>query len=384
MHICILSINYPTPKHQIHVFLDNLVRQFVDKGVTCTVISPQSSFSYKQRPEGRREFAARYHTEKGNTYMVYSPLYTVYPAKTVGKYSLSDLSRRSFYRAASRVLKEQGIRPDVIYAHFFQAGASAVMLGKELGVPVFIANGEADTAGETRFLSRKLMKETIDRAAGIISVSSKCRDEVEALCNGRESVMKKVTVIPNAADETRFHKMNRAACRKALGFPDDAFIVAFTGSFIERKGIRHVERAVKEVDGVKGIFIGKGELMPEGEDVLFCGRVENKDIPAYLNAADAFCLPTKAEGCCNALVEALCCGLPVISSDRSFNYDILDDSCAILVDPENGDEVKDAVMRLSENRELLEKLGEGSLQKGKELSLPKRADRILAFIRERA
>jgi glycosyltransferase involved in cell wall biosynthesis len=35
----------------------------------------------------------------------------------------------------------------------------------------------------------------------------------------------------------------------------------------------------------------------------------------FLNASDVFILPTLAEGSCNAILEALACGIPVVSSD---------------------------------------------------------------------
>ena len=380
MEMCIVAINYPTEKNQIHVFLDNAVKQFADRGIRCNVIAPQSSFLYYFKEPMRRDLVSRRKTEKGSPYTVYSPLYTVFPKLQMGRVHLADQSKLSFYRAVKKVYEQNGFHADVIYAHFFQAGIPAVMLGREKGIPSYIANGEADTLLSLRPLSRALVDQTLRHVTGIISVSSKCREEISSLCGGDPSVMEKVAVIPNAANRDRFYKMDRSACREALHLPQDAFIVAFTGSFIPRKGVQKVAAAVDALDGVYGIFVGTGSEKPACKRTLFCGTVKNQELPRYLNAADVFVLPTQAEGCPNAVVEAVSCGLPVISSNRSFNWDILDDSCAILIDPDNQEAITGAIQRLRDDPQERERLGKGSEERAKRLSLDERIDSILRFI----
>lgn len=382
MDICFIAINYPSEKRHIHIFLDNVVRTFADRGIRCHVIAPQSSFSYFAKPEGRRALVSDRKTEKGTPYRVYSPLYTVFPKLCLGKICLSDQSKYSFYRAVKKVYEKNGLRADALYAHFLQAGIPAVLLGREKGIPTFIANGEADTIASVQAISRELIQKTLRGAAGIISVSQKCREEIAALCGGDTNIMEKTVVIPNAADAKRFYPMDQAACRRQLGFPEDAFITAFTGSFIPRKGARRVAAAVDALEGVQGIFIGTGPEEPACGKALFCGKLENERIAQYLNAADVFVLPTLAEGCPNAVVEAIACGLPVISSDRPFNWDILDERCAILIDPEDQEQITRAVRRLRDDPAERSRLKKGSLERAKALSLDQRADRILAFIRQ--
>ena len=380
MEICIVAINYPTEKRHIHIFLDNVVQKFVDRGIRCHVIAPQSSFSYYARPRLRREFISYRKTEQGNAYCVYSPLYTVFPNARL----LADQSKYSFYRAIRTVYEEQKLQPDFIYAHFLQAGIPAVMLAQAKGIPAFIANGEADTLASVRHISPSMIKKALRGAAGIISVSQKCRDEISRLCDGDQSVMEKVTVIPNAVNQKRFYPMDRAECRRKIGIPEDAFVAAFTGSFIARKGVMKVAAAVNALEGVYGIFIGTGQEKPACDKALFCGTLENEKIAEYLNAADVFVLPTLAEGCSNAIVEAIACGLPIISSNLPFNWDILDDSCAILIDPEDQEQITQAVKTLRDDCEERERLGAGSRQKAETLSLDRRIDRILGFLTQHA
>ena len=76
------------------------------------------------------------------------------------------------------------------------------------------------------------------------------------------------------------------------------------------------------------------------------------DIPLRLSAADFFLLPTTAEGSSNAILEAMGCGLPIISSNIPENLEILDDSCAILVDPWDVHGLKSAVELLSRDESL--------------------------------
>ncbi len=380
MEICVVAINYTTDKQQVHVFLDNVVKRFVDKGIKCKVIAPQSSFAYFVKRKNRRPREYERISPNGIPYKIYSPLYTVFPTNKIGRLCLSDWSKYSFLRAIRKTYKQKGMKADLVYAHFLQAGIPAVMLAQELGVPSYIANGEADTIDSVKHISRKLIRQTLNNVTGIISVSTKCKNEIKELCQNDKKIMNKTVVLPNAADSDKFYKMDKTKCRNELGFPKDKFIIVFTGSFIERKGVQKVAKAVNEIDDVYAIFIGTGPDEPKCRNILFKGRVKNEELSKYLNAADVFVLPTLAEGCSNAIVEALACGLPIISSNRAFNLDILDESCSILIDPESQNAVTGTIELLKRDSILLKKMAVGSAKKAKHLTLEKRVEKIINLI----
>ena len=380
MEFCVVSTNYRTEKAHVHVFLDNIVVQFVDRGHKCNVIAPQSFVTYFFKKNKRRELVSVRKTKAGNEYTVYSPPYLVFPKKKFGKLCLADWTRYFFYKSIEGAYKKYKLNADVVYSHFIQAGTAAVRLGKKLGVPSFIANGEADTPASMAHNSKALVDRTLIGVSGIISVSTKNKDEIEAMCGGDANIMKKVAIIPNAVDSDKFYKKDKLECRKKLGFPEDKFIVAFTGSFIERKGVLRLAEAIDRFDDVYSVFIGTGAENPECKNILYKGRVENSLMIDYLNAADAFVLPTLAEGCSNAIVEGIACGLPVISADLPFNYDILDETNSIMLDPMSVDEIAEAIGKLKNNRELCETLAKGSEERAKSLTIDARAEKILAFI----
>ena len=143
MEFCVVASNYTTQTQQVHVFLDNVVRRFADRGITCNVIAPQSVVRYLFKGNARRAFVSQRTTAEGNSYTVYSPLYLVFPPKKIGKLRLADWTKRSFFRSLCRVYRRHKLNADLVYAHFFHAGIPAVWLAKKLGVPSYIANGEA-------------------------------------------------------------------------------------------------------------------------------------------------------------------------------------------------------------------------------------------------
>lgn len=379
MEFCIIATNYRTQTQQVHVFLDNVVMRFADRGITCNVIAPQSIIRYLFKGSARREFVSHRVTPNGNAYTVYSPLCLVFPGWKLGKIRTADWSKHSFFRAVKRVYKKRKLNADLTYSHFIHAGIAGVRLAKELGIPSYIANGEADTVASVAKLSPALVRQTLEDVTGIISVSTKNKDEILTLY-GSDTILEKTRIIVNAADPERFHKRDQKACRKALGYPEDAFIVSYTGTFIPRKGTKKLSRVIDKIGDIHSIFIGVGEDTPDCKRILHMGRVPNEQIGTYLGASDVFVLPTLAEGCCNAIVEAVSCGVPVISSDLPFNHDVLDDSCAILIDPNSEEELEAAIRRIKNDDALRHRLAKGCEIRAAELTIEKRIDNILSFM----
>ena len=116
---------------------------------------------------------------------------------------------------------------------------------------------------------------------------------------------------------------------------------------------------------------------------MFCQAIKHEKIPAFLNACDIFVLPTLSEGCCNATIEAMACGLPIVSSDLPFNYDVLNETNSVLIDPTSVDEIRDAIKQIKNDSDLRQRLSRGALETAEKLTIEARANRIIKFIEER-
>ena len=83
MEYCIIASNYPTETQHVHVFLDQVVVRFVDRGITCHVIAPQSLVRYLFKGNARRKKISHRVTPNGNPYTVYSPVYLLTARKAI-------------------------------------------------------------------------------------------------------------------------------------------------------------------------------------------------------------------------------------------------------------------------------------------------------------
>ncbi len=188
-------------------------------------------------------------------------------------------------------------------------------------------------------------------------------------------------MFPNAVDPAVFHPMDRGEARRALGIAEDVFLVAFVGGS-SREGRGGALPCAGRGGGGLGLHRpGRCEARRPG--LLFCGALDHGGIPRYLAAADAFALPTLNEGCCNAIVEALAMGLPVVSSDRPFNDGLLTPENSIRIDPTDAHAVAAAIRRLKEDPALRARLAGGARQSGAALRISARAAGILKFMEER-
>ena len=373
MNLCIISYKYPG-KHNTsdYAFVKQLVDAIARLGHECHVIAPFNISHYHKLSKNKEEYCCG----EGKV-TVYRPGYISFSTFHIGKFYPSEWSHRRAIKKAFRMLKK---RPDAIYGHFWNSAYDGYEYAKANNVPLFVATGESEI--NKLFSKPKDQKEFSKYISGVICVSSKNRDESITL---GLTMAEKCAVFPNSVNAELFKKMNKKQCRDKLGLPQEAFIVVFVGWFIERKGPQRVAEAIKQIQGppVYSLFIGKGEQEPECENILFKGALSHDQVPYYLNAADVFVLPTLHEGCCNAVVEAMACGLPVVSSNLPFNWDVLDETNSILIDPNKTNEIADAIRILRDDFEKRLILAGGALKRSESLTIDRRAKAIMAFINER-
>ena len=359
-----------------YVFVKKLVDEWAKMGHKCVVLTPFSLVSYVRKIKRYVPWHFVDNTCRETPVEVYNPRYISFPKCHFRGAELNEVAISHMFM---RVLNKIGFKPDFIYGHFFRSAISGWYLAKQLNVPLFVACGESTI--EKIYSPDKSF--TLERfrndIRGCICVSSKNKDEAV----GKSLITAdKCIVLPNGTDLSVFKAMDKWKCREQLGFNKEDFIVTCVGGLIERKGQNRILEAIKQLSTprIKLVFIGKGDLVLEHESIIFKGTVNNADIPVYLNASDVFCLPTLAEGCCNAVIEAMACGIPIISSDLPFNYDVLDEQNAILVNPRSIDEIASAIQRLVDDVALCERFSEVSLERTRALSIEQRARTVMAFI----
>ena len=375
--ICLLSSRYPnvlTPTR--HVFVQKLAHAFADIGLKVSIIAPipinQYICVYRNLPPTSCE-----RSPSGRNVDLHYPRYISFGQRNIVGVRTARFTTQCFAQAVDSVFRRSHIRPDVVYGHFIvPAGIAAAKIGKKYGIHAFAAFGESSSQSLRRYGLSKL-KNDIESLAGIVSVSTANKEELRKL---RVFPSSRVSVFPNAVRSGKFFPQNQRQARKKLGFPEESFIVAYVGQFSHRKGLLRVSQAVNTLDNVRVAFAGTGTLSPICDNCIYEGEVSPGIMPIFLNAADAFVLPTLSEGCSNAIIEAMACGLPIISSNLPFNEDILGEDNSILVDPLDIKSIQAAITRLRDNPEERRAMGNASVERTRHLTLEKRADGIRTWI----
>lgn len=379
MRLIFSAESYPSPEEPATAFIAVLCREMTRQGHEVTVIAPQSLRAVLSGRAKKRPYHYIDIVRVGNedrSINIYCPF-----ALTSGFGRLGKVTTWSRELAVRFVANRLPV-PDVCYAHMWTSGYSIYKYARNNKIPLFVASGE-DKIIFHKYLHSKTQKSFRDYLSGVICVSTKNLNE-SVRCGFANT--EKCIVLPNGVEESLFYKIDKNVAREELGYSINDFIVIFVGRFYNRKGVNRVSEAISILNdtGIKSIFIGTnnpGENMqPNCGGILYVGKVAHDEIPKYLNAADVFVLPSLAEGCSNAIVEAMACGLPIISSDRPFNYDILDDKNSILIDPLDVTAIADSIKYLKDNQSIRETMSNNSILKAKQLTISTRTSNIIKFI----
>ena len=375
MIVC--SSGYPTPTDSVCSFVEQIVHAFSQKSISVIVVAPQSITKHWLRGAELHPKKRVYTYNNGQIITVYQPSVFSFG----GHFERLNTQLRDW--AVYRTLKRNKIKADVCYGHFWHHAFSLFKYAKNNSIPLFAVSGEAQiTCHQVK--TKDELKPFIEYIKGVICVSSKNKEE--SIEDGLLTDVDKCIVIPNAIDNALFHLMDKQILRKKYGIEANDFVIAFTGWYDNNKGIKRVSDAISKLNdsGIKSIFIGDvrdgNGIMPDCNGIIHKGRLPHDKIPEYLNMADVFVLPTLAEGCNNAIIEAMACGLPIISSNKPFNWDVLNEKNSIMIDPLNVDEIANAIKLCKDNPQKRIAMSRAALETAAELTIDKRADKIIKFI----
>jgi len=373
MKICVLCSGYPTPKSAANVFVAKLCDEFAELGHNVTVIAPQSISNTLIRNGQNSPSYFEHKTRSGHIVRVFRPHIVSFGTIFLLN-KLNSPLRNLVIRSVLREIGEQ----DVYYGHFWFNAYSLYRAIKDTGKPLFVATGESIINFRTKDIAFK------EYIKGVICVSTKNKEE-SISC--KLTTDEKCIIIPNAIDNSVFQKMDKQKCREELGIASNLFVVIYVGQINRRKGFDRLAAAIDSINDPQIGVVFLGRVMegkkPQCKGIVKLGFAGQEEIVKYLNASDVFVLPTRAEGCCNAIIEAMACGLPIISSDLPFNYDVLDNQNSILIDPDNVEQIASAIERIKNNVEMMKSLANCSLKRARSLTLSNRASRIINFINER-
>lgn len=374
MKILVISPDFPSVDSIDFIFVEELCKTFVNKGHEIVVIAPQSISKVLFKGKKLVKFE-NIVSSRGGTFKLYRPWHITLGLGLFSEY-ISSVLFNFVVNLTANIIK---FTPDICYGHFWHSAFAISRFAINKNIPLFVASGEENIRTHFKYSVKKL-NYFLDYLSGIIAVSTKVKNEIIEMSLTKDD---KCIVIPNSIDSQLFRPLDKDTIRKKFGISKKDFIVIYVGQFSERKGGNRLSNALNLLNdnNIKGLFIGRGAENPDYANTLFKGSVSHNLLAVYLNCADIFVLPTLNEGCSNAIVEALACGLPIVSSDLPFNHDILNVENSILVDPYDISAIANAIKLLKDNSEKRRDLSIGAIKTSLELTLELRAMKILEYIR---
>lgn len=240
-----------------------------------------------------------------------------------------------------------------------------------------------------RLFFRTMIRLAIWRTNAVIAISQSTRDDLTRLLN---PPLNKIYTIPYGIagffhPEADSHVL---AKRREYNLPEK--FILYVGNLEPRKNLATLVHCFSNLvqRGLPHYLVLAGSHGWMDTDILatieqlgiksrvcFPGYIPQHDLPAVYTAAALFIYPSFYEGFGLPLLEAMACGVPVITSNVSSMPEVVGDA-GIIVDPHNVDKLTDSAFRVLTNRELHDELRNKGLERAKSFSWEQTAKETIA------
>ena len=231
-------------------------------------------------------------------------------------------------------------------------------------------------------------------AKKVIAVSNATAQDVQRFCNIDAS---KICVIHEAAIEQQARPSDQRIAATRQRYNLSKPYAFYVGTIQPRKNLLRLMQAYaqicmhEDVD-IELVLAGAEGWMSQSlyemaddvsDQIRLLGYVDDADLPSLMAGAQFFCLPSLFEGFGLPVLEAQHYGTPVMTANNSSLPEVAGDA-AILVDPTDVDAIAQAMLRLSRDEALRQKLIAAGYKNVKRFSWEKAAQETLAVLEEAA
>ena len=241
-----------------------------------------------------------------------------------------------FFHGLEAFRGRAGVNYDLVYSHYWLSGCVGQRASAAWSAPHAVmfhtlgavknALGPAQSDPELR-LARE--RDLIADCDLVVVPTERERMEVVGRYDGDPG---KTTVIPCGVNLDLFRPNDRHEARQRIGLDGDDPLILYVGRMDPVKGIDRLLAAGARLKSNMDFYLWVvgGDDAPGTEQrrlaalarrlglrdtVTFTGRVPQKELPFFYNAADVFVLPSYYESFGMVALESLACGTPVVSTD---------------------------------------------------------------------
>jgi glycosyltransferase involved in cell wall biosynthesis len=281
-----------------------------------------------------------------------------------------DMGQREYSWKIHQIHRAELADVDVIKSHQVTGARYAAYARWKLGIRHYIARCgylpsyfmQQEGAPRSRKIRNWLEEFMSFHLASAICVPSHA--EIDYLRRRYRINSKKAHPCPNWVDANVF--------RPDEGIKKHARRICFVGRFHAQKDPLLLLDALQGMEDIELLMIGGGPLRPQieqriaqaGMNVTLLDRVNNEDLPRYLNASALYALPTRYEGGSpKTLFEAMACEVPVVSTD-GFGVDeaFQDGVQGYKIPVGNASALRDAIQKLLDDPERARDMGRAGRQ----------------------